>query len=94
VVYLRRYADSGSLDVGHRLADLNTTVVGLVKGTMSVTLWCLLRKKKEKNGLGKVGDFRCWAEFLDWKVQLGDHQIENKPASESVEELPVCRAQV
>ena len=29
-----------------------------------------------------------------WKVQPGDHQIENKPASGSVKELPVCRAQV
>ena len=32
--------------------------------------------------------------FGTWKVQLGDHQIEHKPASGSVEELPVCRAQV
>jgi hypothetical protein len=32
--------------------------------------------------------------FGTWKVQLRDHQIENKPASGSVVELPACRVQV
>jgi hypothetical protein len=92
VVYLRRYADSGSLDIGHRLADLNTTV-GLVKGKLVVAWRKCWKKKKERMVFGKW-ETSMFGGILDWKVQLRDHQIENKPASGSVEELPVCRAQV
>jgi hypothetical protein len=54
------YASSGSLAVGCWLADLNTTVDSLAKGTLSVILGSL----EKKDGLWNVGDFDVWRQFL------------------------------
>jgi hypothetical protein len=57
------YASSGNLAVGCWLADLNTTVDGLAKGTLSVILGSL----EKKDGLWNVGDFGVWRQFCDWE---------------------------
>jgi hypothetical protein len=51
------------------------------------------KEKRKRMVTGKSEILMFGGSFGTWKVQLGDHQIENKPASGSVEELPVCRAQ-
>ena len=70
MIYFRWYADSGSVAVECWLEDLNTTVDGLAKGTLSVILVGL----KEKDGLGNVGDFGVWRNGFG-KIQLQDHRI-------------------
>jgi hypothetical protein len=82
--------DSGSTAVGGLLADLNTTAPPC---NMSRLSYCCVAWR-ERMVIGKSEISMFGRSFGTWKVQLGDHQIENKPASGSVEELSVCRAQV
>lgn len=56
--------ETGSTVVGYWLADLDTTVNGLAKGKL-VVVWRKCQRKKEKDGLWKVGDFDVWREFRD-----------------------------
>jgi hypothetical protein len=67
------YASNGSLAVGCWLADLNTAVDGLAKGTLSVILGSLEKKNRMVFGMWEIPMFG--GSFVTEKVQIQDHRI-------------------